>query len=204
MAGKGPWYDEGLHCAEILGQTLSENDKGTPQFALSVRILGVPTDAGTFDAHEKQMQRTVWMYLTKGTMPFVKEKLELLGFNGTSLAQLDLSHPKAISFVGNQVDLWCKHEKNLKGELQERWSISTGMPAVVLPPLSGKKMRELDALFGKGLKANANAVPAKTATRREVKAEDENQEEPPAREEPPLSAYNDPEQFQATDDDIGF
>jgi hypothetical protein len=174
MAGRAPYYAEGLHVGEVVGQNLSKAKTGTVQFVLGVKVLGVPNDADGYDPHKWQYTRTIYMALTDKTMSFVLEKLKYLGFDGTSLSQLDLAHPKAISFVGNQVDLWCKHDTNQSGDLVEKWNLSSGLPAMQFETLDAKEVRQLDALFGKALKANAPAV--KSASRKAVQPEDENQE----------------------------
>ena len=150
------YYAEGNHVAEVLSQELSASrNKGTPQLVLKVGILGVPNADGTYEKHKQQYERYVTLYLTEGTMPYVLEHLKTLGFTGTSLAQLNTDHPDHIDLAGNQVDLYCQHE-TYEGKERERWQISSQQSAAAVP-LDAKKLRQLDALFGKGLREQAKA-----------------------------------------------
>jgi hypothetical protein len=170
-----PYYNEGLHVGTVLGQGLSEAGTGTAQFLLRVKVLGEVTgDDGSYQPSDRQYERSIYMALTEKTRDFVVDNLKLLGFDGSSMAQLDLSHPKAVSFVGKQVDLWCKHDA-YNGKTSEKWSLA--MPRKEMESLDAKKMRQLDSLFGKALASKPKST----------KPEDENQ---------------DPTQI--TDDDIPF
>ena len=141
-------YEQGLHLGQVVEQGLTKAKTGTAQFVLKIKILGVPDGEGSYVAHREQYDRTIYMALTEKTMPYVKENLERLGFEGTSLGQLDPAHAQAQKFTGKQVEVWCKHERDQQGELRERWQISTGGGSLG-DPLDQREVRNLDGLFGR-------------------------------------------------------
>lgn len=161
-----PFYEIGPHVGEVISQALAEAGTGTAQFVLRVKILGTPTNDGSYESHKTQYERTLYMALTEKTMSWVAPALVQLGFKGTQVSQLDPSHPQHQSFVGDQVDLWCGHREDNKGGWRENWNISNQTERE-RTPLDAKKTRQLDSLFGKALKQSgaAPATPPPTATR---------------------------------------
>ncbi len=155
----GPFYQPGVYVAEVTAQALSKASTGTNQFVLRFKILGTPTDDGSFFPDANQYERTIYMALTEKTMTFVAEALEKLGYGGTGFGPLDPSHPNHESFAGNQVDVYCKHENDQSGNPRERWQISRGASSLKVVPLEAKEVRELDALFGKALKQKPKTNP---------------------------------------------
>jgi hypothetical protein len=137
------------------------------------------------------------MSLTEKTVEFVVEQLQSIpGFSCDSLDQLDPENPRAIDLKGTQVDLWCKHEKDQKGELRERWNISSPRE-IVTEKLNSKEIRQLNTLFGKALKKSAPA-PKTAAKSTPVKQQSD---------EPPIDSYDDvntQEGVEITDEDIPF
>ena len=146
----GPFYAEGTYVSEIVAQALGETKTGKPQFVIKCKILGTPSDDGSYIPANNQYERSVYMVLTEATMPYVIEKLATLGFKGKSFGQLDPEHPQAQRLIGNQVDLYCKHEYGQDNQLREKWDISRG-GGLQIKPLESRKVRELDSLFGKSL-----------------------------------------------------
>lgn len=185
---KGPFYDTGAYVGEIINQGLGESKTGTPFFFLKVKILGTPDD-NSYIPVTQEYERTVYFYLSEKAMENTVENLTHLGFTGKSLSQLDLDHKEKISFVGNQVDLYCQHEE-YKGDWNEKWNLSRILEVQKIEP---KKLRQLDALFGKSLKT-APASTA-TATKGKIKTTTAVQEAPPE---------SDPSDLGITDDDIPF
>ena len=154
-----PFYSEGTHTAEIIAQELSASSKkGTPQLVLKVKILGIPNQDGTYETHREQYERYIYIYLTQGTMPFALETLKTLGFTGTSLKQLDPNEPNHQDLTGGQIDVYCSHEE-YEGKDRERWQVSNQQSSQSAP-IEAKKMRALDALFGKGLREQAGGKPS--------------------------------------------
>lgn len=160
-----PYYDEGLYIGEVVQQAIGKAKTGTAQLLLKFKVLGTPLDDGSYEPSTQQYDRTVFVALTAKTVDFVVPKLEQLGFEGDSILQLDPSHPNHFSIVGNQANLWCKHETDQRGDLRERWDISSGGSQLQATPLEGKEARQLDALFGKALKGNKNKKNVEPASR---------------------------------------
>lgn len=147
-----PFYPVGVYIGEITAQALSKASTGTTQFVLRFKVLGVPTEDDSFIPDQHKYERTIYMSITEKTIPYVTEALEKLGYGAGSFGPLDPSHPNHESFVGNQIDLYCKHEADQSGDMREKWQISRGASGIKVVPLEPKEIRELDALFGKSLK----------------------------------------------------
>jgi len=152
-----PYYDVGLHVGLIVSQQLTEAKTGTAQFVMRVKIMGAPTGDGGYDPYTNQYERTIYMALTEKTIDFVAPQLQKLGFTGTSLGQLDPNSPNHQSFVNNYADLWCSHKDDQQGNPRESWGISQDQPE--REPLDPKKLRQLDSLFGKALRATGKPAP---------------------------------------------
>lgn len=161
-----PFYDTGVHVAEIVSHNLTKASTGNKQLVLRVKILGVP-DGNSYLPHHFQYERMIFWTITEKTVAFIAAKLKILGFEG-QVSQLDASHPNPISLSGQQVELWCKHEPGLDGGMRERWDLSNAGGAREVTPLNAKETRELDALFGKAL----GGARAEKAAKVEVMVED--------------------------------
>ena len=105
----GPYYEEGSYEAEVVQQALGKNQKGTPQFVLRVRILHQFVNGERMNVRN-QYERTIYMYLTEGAAPYTIEKLESIGFAGTSFRELDPNESDHCDFRGQPVNVVCKHE----------------------------------------------------------------------------------------------
>ena len=187
---KSAFYEQGVHVGEVTKQGLAKAKTGTPQFVLGVKILGVATGDGSYNPHRDSYERTVYMALTEKTLPYVESKLQKLGFAGNSLGQLDPSHPQHQSFVGAQVDLYCKHEYDNTGNTVEKWDIATGS-GITGDLLDQRDVRQLDALFGRMLRPG-------TATQKPV------QTIAPSQLQNPTNGQYFPASEGITDDDIPF
>lgn len=144
------YYTRGAYKAEIIGQGLSTSSSGNAQIWLQARILESIDDP---NMAIQQYDRTVYWSITEGTIDFVLEKLDLLGFAGDSFRQLDPNAANHHSFVGQQVDLFCKIEQ-YEGKDREKWDLSrqlSGGPPNV-QALDDADARKLDAMFGRKLK----------------------------------------------------
>lgn len=153
------FYPVGVYVAEVTAQALSKASTGTTQFVLRFKVLGTPSDDGAFVPDAHQYERTIYMAITEKTIPYVTEALEKLGYGAGSFGPLDPSHANHESFVGNQIDVYCKHEADQSGDNRERWQLSRGASTLKVVPLEAKEVRELDALFGKALKAKPKSTP---------------------------------------------
>lgn len=159
MPSNGPFYQSGVYVAEITAQALSKASTGTTQFVLRFKVLGTPSEDGSFFPDAHKYERTIYMAITEKTIPYVTETLEALGYGAGGFGPLDPSHSNHESFVGNQIDVYCKHEPDKNGDLRERWQVSRPNAGIKVIPLEAKEVRELDALFGKSLKGKTKSSP---------------------------------------------
>ena len=157
-----PFYKEGRYRAEVVNQGLGKSKTGTPHFALRVKMLSQLVNGEEFDVRD--YERTIYVYLNDKTVKYTIEKLERLGFDGSSFRQLDPSDPNACSFVGKLLELDCRHEE-YNGEMSEKWDLAyAGSGELNLTPLEPTEVRKLDALFGKSLSNGKPATKPKPAT----------------------------------------
>ncbi len=141
------FYTIGEYKCEVVDQGLSNSKTNNPQIWLRVRIL---ESIDRPDEKVDQYERTIYWTLTEKTIDFTVEKLELLGFAGQSFRDLDPNVQGHHSFIGQQIDCYCKHE-TYEGKEREKWDLSN--PGAKMPdPLSESDARRLDALFGRKLK----------------------------------------------------
>jgi hypothetical protein len=182
------FYDQGNYAVRIVGQSLTENKKGNPELQLTIKIVGQYAADGELHPIDSEFNRTIFLTLTDGTIGtadrpgWVLEVLQYLGFTGASLAALDPDDKHHVSFVGRECNAYCKVE-TYEGKEREKWNISRPREAKPAAPIDKKKLRGLDARFGKTLKAFAGRAPATV---------------PPS--EPPAS----PAAAATADDDIPF
>jgi hypothetical protein len=183
----GPFYEVGGYIGEVTEQALGKAKTGTPQFCLKFRVLGKPdpADPSSF-IPVQQYERTIYRAITPNTIKYVVEDLEKLGYEKGGFGPLDPSHSDHQSFVGMQIDTYCSHENNAKGDLAEKWGLARGASALKVDPIDSKGVRELDALFGKSLKAK---LPQKAAA---------------PKPEPVLAGGPPPFSEEVSDDDVPF
>lgn len=149
-------YARGAYKAEIIDHGLSEASTGNPQIWLQCRILEFLDDPQLAIQH---YDRTIYWTITDKTIDFVIEKLEHLGFSDTSFRQLDRSVEGHHSFVGQEVELFCKVETR-DGKEVEKWDLSRPQGTRNIERLDDASARKLDALFGKKLKERFKKTPA--------------------------------------------
>lgn len=194
------FYEVGLYYGRITQQALSASGTGTPQLVLRVKILGIPDAvSGDVEPIKSQFERTIYISLTEKTLPFVIETLGILGFTGTKISQLDPAAPNGQSLIGKEVDLWCSHEEDMKGDMRERWQISKGSQAIEVRAIDPKKSRALDNLFGKALSANKAAE--KIATRKAAPAEEDVDQSKSGYANPEISDSEIPANFLGEEED---
>jgi hypothetical protein len=170
MANQGPYYAPGAYIGEVIAQGLTKNENtNNTQFVLRVKILGKPdaSDPESMEPVTYQYERTMWMSITEKTAERVVTDLRKIGYQANSFGPLDPSHAQHESFIGNQVDLYCKHEADQHGQLREKWMISRQGGGMKIAPLEAKDVRALDMLFGKALK---NAAPTPPSQRESAMA----------------------------------
>ena len=149
-------YEAGDYKAKIVRQGFSESkNKSTPFFFIEIE----PFEAlGANTLPEKIYKRSIDWYCTEKTMTFTIEKLRSLGWEGTKLAELEPGHPNHHSFVGDEVNVYCKIEDGY-----DRFDLSReGSGGGGGPELKAGIASNLDKLFGKSLIASvpkAKAAP---------------------------------------------
>lgn len=167
----GPHYQAGSYIGEVVAQALSKARTGNSQFVLRVKILGAGSGT-SYSRDQNQYERTIFMTITDGTIDYVANALETLGYNRQGFGPLDPSHPHHQSFVGQSVNLYCKHESDQSGNLRERWQVSKkpASKALDATPLDQKELHALDAKFGKAIRPASE--PVSRASNSEITDED--------------------------------
>lgn len=154
----GPQFERGLYRCTIISQALGESNTGTPQFVFRFRIEALVSGDQEFGADEGE--RTCYVYLSEKTMEFAVRDIKSLGFDKNSLRYLDPKIAGFHDFVGQSVQMYCKHEM-YDGKTREKWNISNPT-ALEVKPVEASKLRDLDNLFGRALKASG---PVKSTVR---------------------------------------
>lgn len=147
-----PAYDVGRYWGRITNQQLGESRNGHPQLVITFLILGRvdPTDPDGDLVPCDQRERSVFRVIMESTLDYVVEDLALLGFYGSSFRQLDLQAANAVNLCGSELAFFCDHDE-YQGKVREKWSIARD-GGVQIKPLDDKAVRQLDAMFGAGLK----------------------------------------------------
>lgn len=159
-------YDEGRFRVRIVDQQFGENKKGNPELQLIAQPIGYYNQGDEeFTPAYFQWPRTIFLTLTEGTLGtpdnpgWVMQTLKFLGFSGTSFSALDPNADNAHKFAGLEVDALCKHDE-YDGKTREKWSIlKPGGSRPQIGKIEKKSVRQLDAKFGKVLKAVATEAP---------------------------------------------
>jgi hypothetical protein len=187
--GNGPFYEPGVYVAKVVQQGLTKASTGNTQFILRFRVEGKPdpVDPESMQA-VAEFERTIWMTITEKTVERIVGDLRNLGYRAESFGPLDPSHPSHESFVGNQIEVYCKHEADQSGNQRERWQLNRAAAAIEIKPLEAKEVRQLDMMFGRALKGTPSAKPTSTRT--------------PTRQYDTVSVASDGTEI--TDDDIPF
>ena len=150
------YYSVGRYACRINSQALGQAQTGTPQFILRFTVLAQVFDDGETQNVNRQYERSSYRAITEKTVPYLVEDLKTLGATISSFRDLDPSSPSFCDLAGQEVDMWCSHEKGQDGELREKWGVARqGGPKKDAPPakpVDAAKLRSLDNLFGKALK----------------------------------------------------
>ena len=148
MSNNGPYYPPGNYRAVVTNQGLTESkEKKTPTFVLR---FSVEEALGPAMPPMERYERSAYLYINENTVNFFFEKLQRLGFYGTSFKQLDPDNEGFHSFIGQEIEVYCKHEE-YNDKWTEKWDLSRG-GAMELTPLPSKTLRDLDNLYGAQLK----------------------------------------------------
>jgi hypothetical protein len=149
------YYAPGIYKCRIVAQRFDRTSNGNPRFNLEI----VPM----VDGQDGPYTRSIRWTITDKTVKYVNQKLERLGFRGSSYRELDESNGASFhNFAGLEISAQCQH--NDKG--YEDWDLPKegGSDSPKLPPNERRDVgNQLDALFGKTLrKTNPQASPAKS------------------------------------------
>lgn len=184
-----PFYDADRYLVRITNQALGSTSKGNIQLVVSFLVLGKPDPANpeNYFPAKQQLERRFYRVINENTIEFVLEDLRALGFSGDSFAQLDPSSPNHFSFKDLELEMYCGHGRDDKGEVREEWSIARGGGPLVKEAAPGEKVRQLDYAFGARLRSlREKTAPMASAPR------------PPKQQ--PVAAGN----LEITDDDVPF
>jgi hypothetical protein len=153
------FYDEGVYTGEILEQAMTTAaSSGNPQFALRFLVLSYADGEPVTKQYERKFFRTI----TEKTASYFQQDLDLLGFTGTTVEQLDPNVAGFQDFTGKQMNFYCSHEDTQDHKTRERWSIARGVKPIQGDPVPASDYRRLNTLLGfkAAAKPAAVAVPA--------------------------------------------
>lgn len=141
-------FAKGRYRCIIRQQGFTTSRTGSPQFVLKFDVL---TDG-------EPATRYYFKTLTEKTMEYFVADMKNLGFNGSSMQQLDPAHPNHLSFVDQEVTMYCGHGRDQNGDEKEEWGVA--LPEMEMRPPPQNTMRSLDLLFGAALKKTGGVRPA--------------------------------------------
>lgn len=161
----------GRYRGRVKSQAFGQNENtGNYQIALSFELIGKYDNQGQLEPCDPQI-RTVWRVITDNTAERIGQELYALGFEGTSFAQVDRDKAEeaGVEFIdleGVEADLTMRMD-TYNGQARDRWDLAVlgGLGASAGKPVERKQIREVDAKFGKWLKAAAKNAPSATKTK---------------------------------------
>lgn len=139
------------YIGRIVRHSFGESKNGNPQLGITFELLGRvnPMDPDGELLACEGVERTMFWTFTEKTMEWLPRDLARIGYNKSSFRFLDPNDPQAHSFEGVEIPVYFTLEE-YKGKWKERWALSSGQQT---KPVEAKKLRELDAMFGKNLRA---------------------------------------------------
>lgn len=162
------YYPQGRYLCQVTDQAIGEAGTGTPQVAIKFRVL--ETEAG--DPVDQQYERTAYLFLSEAAAPRTIEVLKELGYDRDSFRYLDKGVTGAQDLGGVQFVGFCVHDA-YNGNEKEKWGIATEGGGLEVKPMEAKKIRDLDALFGKHLKGGVSKSAPDKRTQSAVAVADE-------------------------------
>lgn len=147
------FYQQGRYRGRVTKQAMGETSKGNPQFVLTFLVIGV-YEGDDLETCSQSYERSVFRVINENTIKYVLEDLKQLGYTRDSFKFLDPSATNFHNFAGEEYDFVCDHE-TYEGKDREKWQLARDGSGFEVKPLASDKMRKLDALFGKGLRASA-------------------------------------------------
>lgn len=141
-------YAQGAYWCEIVSQAISETRNGNPQIELGIKPYCREDETPV----ERQIERKFKRVLTEKTIDFAVEELRSLGYDRDTFAELDPRHPQKFDFTGIRAKFLCEY-REYEGKEFESWSLLRDYQKAEVEPIDKAKLKRLDGLFGKALKA---------------------------------------------------
>jgi len=169
MADQRPDYDQGRYWGRCISQAIGESkakegeSQGSRFVALGFQVRG-KVNAADPEGHLLACpagERTVFLYLTEKSIERTIDELRSLGFDKDSFKFLLPETPGYVNLNGVECALQCRHE-TYQGKTKDKWSIAGG-GGPNIKALDTAGVRQLDALYGKALKAKPAAKPTNGA-----------------------------------------
>jgi hypothetical protein len=151
----GPFYEKGVYRGRITEQALGESSNGNAQIVIRFEVTAkVERDNSMSQVEERQ--RTAFLTITEKTIDRIAQQLQALGYDRESFRFLDPRQPGYFDLTNTEADFVCNHEE-YQGKNREKWQVRTPYESgpLEVKPIESKKLREIDNLFGKHLKAAA-------------------------------------------------
>jgi hypothetical protein len=125
----------------VLDQGFNEASTGTAQLWLKVLVLECRERV---NEKLEQLSRVMYFPITAKTADRLMQHLRTLGFDGDSFEDLDPRRVGHHSFVGQEIELACRHEEDRNKTLCERWEFPG-----TSRPLDEQKLRKLNQFLTK-------------------------------------------------------
>lgn len=176
-------YKAGNYWCKVASQQLGTTKTGKPQFVLTFDVVGMidPDNAEGDLIAVDRYERSIFRTITDSTVDWLVEDIKHLCERGNivfdlpSFSHLSPASPVYLDFKGVEFEGYCTHEE-YEGKNREKWGVSTGKkkggPEVA--PIDDKSLRQLDAMFGKALKAATKPKPA--GEKKRIEGVDANQQ----------------------------
>ena len=150
-------YAAGNYNVRVVSQQLGKTGTGKPQFILTFDVLhrfepSRPDELLVCDKSERTIYRTIAPKTVEWILKEIKHLAELRGIDSAlpGWEYLDPETPDYMDLTGTEFQAYCQHE-TYDGKERQKWGISRDGPQA--EALDDKSIRDLNALYGKELKA---------------------------------------------------
>lgn len=130
-------FQPGEYKCKVVGQGFKRSGTGNPMIVLTVVPKARVDMQGVEHTIHEPVEKVINMAITPGTREFAMQRLRHAGFDGKSMAELQL--------VGRYVDCFCTHEE-YKGRTRDKWELS--IPIEKPRDLDAEAVSDLDSMFG--------------------------------------------------------